>query len=321
MIDSRLMELARQRVLVLDGAMGTAIQARDLPLSAYDGKENCVDLITLTRPDVVRDIHRSFLSVGCDAVMTNTFGANKIVLGEFGLAERARLLNKTAAEIAREVCREFEKPSRPRFVVGSCGPGTKLPSLGQTTWDELVDSYKEQVRGLLEGGVDAVLVETCQDILQAKSAIVAALDAMSEKGVCLPIFCTVTVETTGTMLLGTEVAAALTAIEACDQVVGIGLNCATGPQEMSEHVRYLGSHTDRLLIIQPNAGLPQLVDGKPHYTLTPTELTRWLREFVEVDGVNIVGGCCGTTPAHLAAVVDALGERSPSRDAWSLSRR
>ena len=311
MTESRFLETIRERVLVLDGAMGTSVQARELPLSDYEGHENCVDIITLTRPDVIRDIHRSFLAVGCDAVLTNTFGANKIVFSEFGIADRTYAANKAAAEIARQACADFERPDRPKFVMGSMGPGTRLPSLGQTTWDALLDSYTEQARGLLDGGVDALLIETCQDILQAKSAIVAASDAMTEKGRKVPILCTVTIETTGTMLVGTEMAAALTAIEAYDQVTAIGLNCATGPQEMSEHVRFLSKHCNRPLIVQPNAGLPQLVDGKPHYTLTPAELRRWLLEFIEVDGVNIVGGCCGTTPEHMAAVVDAVGVRAP----------
>ncbi|MBI4719221.1 MAG: methionine synthase [Planctomycetes bacterium] len=306
-----LIEVAARRVFVLDGAMGTSVQRRDLPLSDYQGHENCVDVITLTRPDVVVDIHRGFLAVGCDAVSTNTFGANKIVFSEFGIAEQTYVANRRAAELARQACREFEKPGRPRFVFGSMGPGTKLPTLGQTTWDALVDSYAEQARGLLDGGVDALIIETCQDILQAKAAIVAATDAMREKGRAVPIFCTVTIETTGTMLVGTEIAAAVTAIEAYPEVVGIGLNCATGPQEMSEHIRYLSSNCDRLLVVQPNAGLPQLVGGKPHYALTPAELTRWLVEFVEADGVNLVGGCCGTTPEHLAAVVDAMEGRRP----------
>jgi len=310
MTESRFIQAARDRVLVLDGAMGTSIQSRRLPIADYEGHENCVDIVTATRPDIVRDIHRAFLSVGCDAVMTNTFGANKIVLSEFGIAERTYALNKRAAEIACEACREFDRPNRPRFVIGSMGPGTRLPSLGQTTWDVILDSYTEQARGLLDGGVDALLVETCQDLLQAKSAIVACIDAMREKGRQVPLLNTVTIETTGTMLLGTEIAAALAAIEAYDEVAAFGLNCATGPQEMSEHVRFLSGHCDRLLMVQPNAGLPQLVNGEPYYALTPKELTRWLLEFIEADGVNIVGGCCGTTPEHLAAVVDAVGTRS-----------
>ncbi len=311
MMKPELIDVLRERVLVLDGAMGTGIHARSLPLSDYEGHENCVDVVTASRPDVVRDIHRSFLAVGCDAVMTNTFGANKIVLSDFGIAERTYALNKQAAEIAREACREFDRPKQPRFVIGSMGPGTRLPTLGQTTWDTILDSYTEQARGLLDGGVDALLVETCQDLLQCKSGLVGALDAMREKGREVPLFCTVTIETTGTMLLGTEIAAALTAIDAFDKVTAIGLNCATGPQEMSEHIRYLSRHSDRFLLVQPNAGLPQLVNGEPYYALTPKELARWLLEFIEVDGVNIVGGCCGTTPEHLAAVVDAVGVRAP----------
>ncbi|MFQ5589933.1 MAG: methionine synthase [Phycisphaerae bacterium] len=313
MVSSRLLDVARERVLVFDGAMGTSVQALNLALSDYDGFENCTEILVQTRPEAVRDIHRSFLVVGCDAVLTNTFGASKVVLAEYGLADRTYELNTRAVQIAREACAEFERPTRPRFVIGSIGPGTRLPSLGHITWDVLLDSYCEQARGLLDGGVDAVAVETCQDILQAKAAIVAVTDAMAERGRQVPLLCTITVETTGTMLIGTDVAAAVVAISAYDQVAAMGLNCATGPQEMSEHLRYLSGNCDRLLIVQPNAGLPQLVDGHTYYPLTPAELVKWLVEFVEVDGVNIVGGCCGTTPEHLGAVVDAMEGRKPKR--------
>ncbi len=308
---AHLLDVAKERVVVFDGAMGTSIHGHDLSLADYDNHENCVDIVTLTRPDVVLGIHRSFLAVGCDAVLTNTFGANKVVFSEFGIAHKTYEVNKRAAELAKQACAEFDKPSQPRFAVGSMGPGMKLPSLLQTTWDELLDSYTEQARGLIDGGVDAITIETCQDILQAKAAIVAATDAMIEKKRPVPIFCTVTIETTGTMLIGTDIAAAVVALQVYDQVVGIGLNCATGPQEMSEYVRYLSGHCDRLLLVKPNAGLPQLVDGKPHYALTPHELAKWLAEFVDVDGVNIVGGCCGTTPEHLSAVVDAVSGKKP----------
>jgi len=307
-----ILDYLRERVLVLDGAMGTSVHAHDLPLSDFQNLENCTEILVESRPDVVREIHHSFLAIGSGAVMTNTFGGSKLVLNEFGIADRTHAINKQAAMLAREMCDKFEKLSKPRFVIGSVGPGTRLPSLGQTTWDELVDSYTEQMRGLLDGGVDAVLVETCQDILQSKSAIVSAIDAMAEKGREVPIFCTVTIETTGTMLVGTEIAAALTALLPYKQIAAIGLNCATGPQEMSEHVRFLSGASDRLLLVQPNAGLPQLVEGKPYYALTPDELAKWLLEFVDTDGVNIVGGCCGTTPEHLAAVVDAIGDRAPT---------
>ncbi len=293
--------------------MGTSLHQKDLPLSDYRNLENCSEVLVLTRPDVVLDIHRSFLAVGCDAVLTNTFGGSKLLLADFGLEEQTREINRLAAQIAREACDTFHRPSQPRFAIGSVGPGTRLPSLQQTTWDLLLDSYTEQVRGLIDGGADAVLIETCQDILQAKAAIVAATDAMNEADTHIPILCTVTIETTGTMLVGTDIAAALTALQAYDEVAAIGLNCATGPQEMSEHLRYLSANCDRPLIVQPNAGLPQLVDGKPHYTLTPAELARWLLEFIDVDGVNIVGGCCGTTPEHMAAVVDAVSAKTPRK--------
>jgi len=313
MSDSQLLQLANERVVVFDGAMGTSLQLHDLPLSDYHGHENLSEILVLTRPDVIRGIHRSFLSVGCDAVLTNTFGANRIVLAEFGLSEEACEINKRAVLLAREACDGLGKPGSPKFVIGSVGPGTRLPSLNQTSWDELAGSYTQQVCGLLDGGVDAVLIETCQDILQAKAAVVGAIDALDLRGLDIPIFCTVTVESSGTMLVGTDIAAAVVALEAYDQVMGLGVNCATGPEEMSEHVRHLSGHCDRLLIVQPNAGLPQVVDGKPRYSLTPPKLADWLVEFVEKDGVNIVGGCCGTTPEHLGAVVDAVAGKRPKR--------
>jgi len=310
-MESAFLRLLQQRVLVFDGAMGTSVHRYGLPLSDYQGLENCTEVLVLTRPDVIEEIHASFLAVGCDAIETNTFGANKIVLAEFGLADRVYEINRVAAGLARRVADGFAGPDRPRFVAGSIGPGTRLPSLRQTTWDILADSYAEQARGLLDGGVDVMLIETCQDILQTKAALAGVETAMREKGRRVPIMVQITMETTGTMLIGTDMAAATVALEAYPQVDVIGLNCATGPQEMSEHVRYLAANCSRFLSVQPNAGLPQLVEGRPVYPLTPAELARWLREFVETDGVNVVGGCCGTTPEHLAAVVEAIGVRPP----------
>ncbi|MCK6456744.1 MAG: methionine synthase [Phycisphaerae bacterium] len=291
--------------------MGTNVYAHGLPLSDFHGHENCPEALLISRGDVIEEVHASFLRVGCDAVETNTFGANKIVLAEFGMAERTYEFNRTAAEIARRACNGFATLDHPRFVLGSIGPGTKLPSLGHTTFGVLEDSYAEQVRGLLDGGCDVLIIETCQDILQTKAAICGATLAMTEKRRSVPLIVQVTIETTGTMLLGTDIAAALVAIEAYPQVNVIGLNCATGPAEMSEHVRYLSQTCTRRISVVPNAGLPQLVEGRPHYALTPAELARWLRDFVETDGVNLVGGCCGTTPEHMAAVVEAIGRRSP----------
>lgn len=311
-MNSKFLDTLCERVLVFDGAMGTSIYKYDLPLSDFDGHENCTDVLARTRPDVIGEIHRSFYEVGCDAVLTDTFGSNKVVLSEFGIADQTRMLNKMSGDIARAECDKFSTKDKPRFVIGSMGPGTKLPSLRQADFDTLVDSYAEQARGLIDGKVDAFLVETCQDILQAKSAVVGCIDAMNELGVELPILCTFTVETTGTMLVGTETTAAIVALSQYDEIKAIGLNCATGPQEMSEHVRLLSRLSDRPIIVQPNAGLPQLIDGQPKYTLTPAEFTRWLIEFIEKDGVNAVGGCCGTTPEHLKMLCEALGDRAPT---------
>ncbi|HKQ50139.1 MAG TPA: methionine synthase [Phycisphaerae bacterium] len=302
-----LLRIMSERVVVLDGAMGTSVYAHDLSVEKdYRGCENCPEVINLSRPDVVEAIHESFIKVGVDAVETNTFGGNKIVLAEFKLEDQTHAINKQAAQIARKVVDRNKKPDRPLFVFGSMGPGTKLPTLGHTTFDVLEDSYAEQARGLLDGGADALIIETCQDILQAKAAVCGATLAMHERSRQVPLIVQVTIETTGTMLVGTEIGAALVALEAYPQISVIGINCATGPQEMSEHIRYLGRYSSRPISVVPNAGLPQLVDGRSHYSLTPAELAKWLREFAVEDGVSIVGGCCGTTPEHLAAVVEAV---------------
>lgn len=303
--------LLDQRIVIFDGAMGTSIHALDLPLSDYRGLENCTEILVETRPDCIEQIHRSYLEAGADVVETDTFGANRIVLAEFDLAERTYELNVQAARIARRACDAFRTPDRPRFVAGSVGPGTRLISLRQIDYDTLLASYHEQMRGLIDGGADLLLIETCQDILQTKVAIQAARAVFEVTGRRLPLMAQVTMETTGTMLMGTDIAAAVTTLEAFPEVDVIGLNCATGPQEMSAHVRYLGRSCSRRLSVLPNAGLPQVVDGRPHFPLTPPEMVRWLVEFVHTDGVNIVGGCCGTTPAHIRALAEALRDTRP----------
>jgi 5-methyltetrahydrofolate--homocysteine methyltransferase len=300
----------QKRLLVFDGAMGTALHALDLPLSDYRGLENCMEILCESRPDAVQSVHEAYLAVGCDAVETNTFGCNQIVLSEFGIAEKTRDLNRRAAEVARAACDKFATPSLPRFVVGSAGPGTKLPTLGHVEPDVLLESYREQGRGLLDGGVDAILVETCQDILQCKIAIQAMLDAMRELGRKVPLMAQVTVETTGTMLVGTEMPAVIAALGSFP-LAALGMNCATGPREMAEHIQTLASSSPFPISCLPNAGLPELVDGQPRYPLSPEELARWLERFVVESGVRIVGGCCGTTAAHMAAVVKALEGRQP----------
>ena len=317
---SRFLEEMNRRVLVLDGAMGTSLQAFNLPLQDYDGLENCSEILNVTRPDVVKAIHESYLEVGCDAVETNTFGATRMVLAEFGLEARVRELNLRAVAIAREACDHYSTPERPRFVVGSVGPGTKLVTLGHTTPDILLASYREQAEALLEGGVDAILVETCQDPLQCKIAVQAMTDAMDAANRRVPLIVQVTVETTGTMLVGTEIAAVVATL-ARFPLAALGMNCATGPREMTDHLRVLANQSPFPISVLPNAGLPELVDGKTRYPLSPSELARWLARFADDFGVGIVGGCCGTTAAHLAEVVKTLGgrPRKPFHSGWKPS--
>ncbi len=301
------LQLVSERVVVLDGAMGTAIHNYPLDVHKdYQGHENCTDILVETRPDVIQEIHESYLAVGCDAVETDTFGANKIVLSEFGIPEKTFELNKRAAQIARQACLKFETPDRPRYVVGSMGPGTKLPTLGNTTFDILVDSYSEQCRGLIAGGADVLLIETNQDLLLTKAAINAATMAMKEAGAKLPLMVQVTIEAFGTMLVGSDTSAVVASILPYEQVDVLGLNCATGPTEMGEHVQYLSHHWPKFLSVLPNAGLPVIVDGQASYPLTPKDFAAAMMRFVDEYGVNIVGGCCGTTPEHLKVLIEAL---------------
>ena len=301
-----------ERVLVFDGAFGTWMQGQDLGPDDFGGEalEGCNEQLVLTRPDLVTQMHEEFFAVGVDAVETATFGAFPLVLNEYGIADETLEMNRRAAALAREVASGCSTPDRPRFVIGSMGPGTRLPSLGQIPYAELRDGYQLQVEGLLAGGVDVLLVETVYDLLQAKAAINGARAAMRAAGVLLPLMVQVTVETTGRMLVGSEIGAALTALEAMQPDV-IGMNCATGPAEMTEHLRYLAQHARTFLSALPNAGLPSVVDGHTHYDLTPDALAVAHERFVQEFGLNIVGGCCGTTPEHLGAVVSRLGNERP----------
>lgn len=321
---STLLKQLTQRVLFFDGAMGTAVHSHDLSIeSDYLGRENCPEVLIQTRPQLIGDIHESYLAAGCDAVETNTFGANKLVLAEFDLVDQTYAINKTAAEIARAAADKYTTADKPRYVIGSMGPGTKLITLNNTTWDDLFDSYHEQARGLLDGGIDALLIETAQDLLQVKCAVNACLGALKEKNKnpdCdgqstaggVPIMVQVTIETTGTMLLGTEISAAAAALSRYP-IMSLGLNCATGPAEMAEHVHWLGRNWPRSISVLPNAGLPELVDGKTKYPLGPEPFAEAMIKFVQRDGVNIVGGCCGTDPHHIAKLVEAVGQRPPHR--------
>ncbi|HEY6740956.1 MAG TPA: homocysteine S-methyltransferase family protein, partial [Lapillicoccus sp.] len=311
-VESTLLTTLRQRPVVADGATGTMLQAAELTLDDFEGLEGCNEILNVTRPDVVRDIHAAYFDVGCDAVETNTFGANAANLGEYGIADRIHELSEAGARLAREVADDFATADRPRWVIGSVGPGTKLPSLGHAKYSFLRDAYQQEVDGLIAGGADAVLVETSQDLLQMKAAIVGAKRAMATAGTRLPLIAQVAVETTGTMLLGSEIGAAMTTLEALG-VDLIGLNCSTGPAEMSEHLRYLSRHSRIDLSVMPNAGLPVLGPDGATFPLTPPELARALSSFVREYGTRLVGGCCGTTPEHLRQVVEAVREVEPAR--------
>ncbi|MFO0962731.1 MAG: methionine synthase [Phycisphaerales bacterium] len=302
------------RVLLFDGAMGTSIHScADCRPEDYLGRDNCTDILVRSRPDLIQRIHENFLAVGADVVETDTFGSNKLVAAEFDqeMVGWVYDLNRQAAQVARAACERFATRERPRFVAGSIGPGTKLVTLGQVSWSTMLDSYREQARGLIDGGADCLIVETCQDLLQVKCAVNACLDALDAARRShrdIPVLVSVTMETTGTMLLGSDIAAVVNALRPFP-IASLGLNCATGPTEMAEHVSYLSRHWDRPFSVIPNAGLPILVDGRTEYPLRPDAFGQAMRRFLDEFGASIVGGCCGTTPEHIAQVRAAIADR------------
>jgi 5-methyltetrahydrofolate--homocysteine methyltransferase len=310
-----LVQAIASRVVVADGAMGTMIQSASPSMDDFQNHEGCNEILNVTRPDIIADIHRKYLDAGAEAIETNTFGANWANLAEYGIESRIEELAEAGAKIARSTADEYSTPDSPRWVLGSIGPGTKLPTLLHTTFQVLRDAYQAQVHGLIRGGVDAVLIETAQDLLQAKSAVIGAKRAMTELAQSVPIIVSVTIETTGTMLLGSEIGAALTALTALG-IDAIGLNCATGPTEMSEHLRYLSKFTQLPLVVMPNAGLPVLTSDGAHYPLGAGELASAQLQFVHEYGAGLVGGCCGTTPEHIAALASAVKNQTPARPAW-----
>ncbi|MEU6027844.1 methionine synthase [Streptomyces tauricus] len=307
-----LREALATRVVVADGAMGTMLQAQDPTLDDFENLEGCNEILNLTRPDIVRSVHEEYFSVGVDCVETNTFGANHAALAEYDIAERVYELSEAGARIAREVADEFTASTgQQRWVLGSMGPGTKLPTLGHAPYTLLRDAYQRNAEGMIAGGADALLVETTQDLLQTKASVLGARRALDTLGVDLPLIVSVTVETTGTMLLGSEIGAALTALEPLG-IDMIGLNCATGPAEMSEHLRYLARHSRIPLSCMPNAGLPVLGKNGAHYPLTAPELADAQETFVTEYGLSLIGGCCGTTPEHLRQVVERVRDLTPA---------
>ncbi|MFD0419263.1 methionine synthase [Streptomyces sp. NPDC127108] len=307
-----LREALATRVVVADGAMGTMLQAQDPSLEDFQNLEGCNEILNITRPDIVASVHREYFAAGVDCVETNTFGANHAALGEYDIPERVFELSESGARIAREVADEFTvSTGRQRWVLGSMGPGTKLPTLGHAPYTLLRDAYQQNAEGMIAGGADALLVETTQDLLQTKAALLGARRALDATGATVPLICSVTVETTGTMLLGSEIGAALTALEPLG-IDMIGLNCATGPAEMSEHLRYLARHSRVPILCMPNAGLPVLGKDGAHYPLTPPELADAQETFVREYGLSLVGGCCGTTPEHLRQVVERVRGLTPT---------
>ena len=300
-----LRQYLENHLVIADGAMGTMLQAQDPTLADFQNHEGCNEILNVTRPDIVESVHNAYLSVGVDAIETNTFGANFANLAEYGIEDRIYELAFAGAQIARKCANSYATESTPKFVLGSMGPGTKLPTLGHTTYEVLKDAYEICARGLIDGGSDGLLVETTQDLLQAKAAINGARSAIEKSKKDILLIAQVTVETTGTMLLGSEIGAALNALEPLE-IDLIGLNCATGPMEMSEHLRTLSLNTNLGISVMPNAGLPILGENGAHYPLSPNELADSLLGFVKDYKVNLVGGCCGTTPEHLAAVVQKV---------------
>jgi 5-methyltetrahydrofolate--homocysteine methyltransferase len=309
-----LLETLKERIVVFDGAMGTNLQVQNLSLDDFGGPrfEGCNENLLVTRPDAVEKVHAGFLDVGCDVVETNSFNGTPVDFAEYGIGDKAYEMNVLAAQLAKRVASDYSTNEKPRWVAGSMGPGRKLPTLGHISYAELRDAYRVQVRGLLDGGVDLLIVETCQDLLQTKAALAAIFSVFEERRSRVPVIAQVTIEVFGTMLNGTEIAAALTALSPFPLDV-VGMNCGTGPKHMTESIRYICENTPLPVSVLPNAGLPSVVEGKMHYDETPESFTTQLVHFANDFGANIVGGCCGTTPAHLRLVVEAMQRITPKQ--------
>ena len=315
----RIERIIQERYLVIDGAMGTQIQDLKVPAEAWldeqgDAQEGCNELLNATAPEIIGRIHKRYAMAGADMLKTNTFGAMDWVLDEYGLGHRAYELSKRGAELVKSVCQEYTTPEKPRFVLGSIGPGTKLPSLGHIHYDEMYAGYVEVARGLIDGGVDVFLLETCQDPLQIKAAIHACNDAAKERGVSIPIMVSVTIELSGTMLIGTDAATIVTILEPFD-LLSLGFNCGTGPDQVRKHLKILSEKATTPLSIHSNAGLPQNRGGFTYYPMGPDEFAAKELEFTQFDGVAFIGGCCGTTPQHIQALAKAIAGKTPRKPA------
>lgn len=299
--------LKNEKLIIFDGACGTTLQEMDIPVTAWGNCEGCNEYLNLTAPEIITQMHAAFIEAGAMILETNTFGASRIVLAEYGLEDQMAEINIAAVKNAKQAI--TGKPGR--YIAGSLGPTTKLVSLGHIEQDILAKNYLDQTTVLLEAGVDAIIVETCQDLLQVKTAVIAVLDAMNATGCELPIFVSVTIEQTGTMLVGSDIAAVCTTLEPFP-IFSLGLNCATGPTDMESHIRYLSHNWPKRISCIPNQGLPEVIDGKTVYQLSPEKYAEHMKAFVEDQGVSIVGGCCGTSPEHIKTLVKALAASTPA---------
>ncbi|MBR9977372.1 MAG: homocysteine S-methyltransferase family protein [Bacteroidetes bacterium] len=313
-MQSLFLEELTRRILVFDGATGTNLQEQNLTSDDFGGAEleGCNEYLVLSKPTAVEKVHRDFLEAGADIIETNSFGSTSIVLAEYDIADLAYKLNFEAAAIARRMADAYQKEHKPRFVAGSMGPTTKLPSLGHIDFDTMRDAYYEQTAGLIEGGVDLLCIETCQDMLQVKAALAAIQRYFDDKQQRIPVIVSVTIETMGTMLMGTEITAAIATIDPYDIVSVFGMNCATGPKEMEENLRSICRNSPRPVFVMPNAGIPENIGGHSCYTLTPEQLEEYMRRFITELGVSIIGGCCGTTAEHISRLSRLAGEVRPA---------
>lgn len=306
------MTFSEQPLLIFDGACGTTLQTMEIDPAVWDGLEGCNEYLNISAPEIITELHRKFLSAGAMVVETNTFGASSVVLSEYGLENRVDELNRAAVANAKKAVAEFSTKENPRYIAGSIGPTTKLPILGHISPQDLAATVTEQMRSLLDAGVDALIVETCQDLLQIKTVLIACFDLLDSLGVKdIPVLASVTFEQQGTMLVGTDISAVCATI-APFPVFSLGLNCATGPTDMEPHIDYLSHNWKERISCIPNQGMPEVVNGKTHYPLTPSEYGQHMHDFVTKKGVSIVGGCCGTSPAHTKGLVAALQSAVPA---------
>lgn len=305
------MTFSEEPLLIFDGACGTTLQTMEIDSKAWDGLEGCNEYLNISDPDTIVELHRKFLQAGAMVIETNTFGASSVVLSEYGLENRVREINLAAVANAQKAVAEFSTPEQPRYIVGSVGPTTKLPILGHISPEALTATITEQIHTLLDCGVDALIVETCQDLLQIKTSLIACFDLLEKNGVDIPVLASVTFEQQGTMLVGTDIGAVCATI-APYPVFSLGLNCATGPTAMEPHIDYLCRNWKQRISCIPNQGMPEVVNGKTHYPLTPEEFGKHMYDFVTQKGVSIVGGCCGTSPDHIKALVKALQGAVPA---------